>query len=56
MRTKESGTTALRDALNFICAAAAWFSFAAVYAKNLFQTLKPPVGIAKIGRRMQTAF
>ena len=56
VRTKVSGTAALRDALDLISAAAAWFSFAIVDAKDFFQALEPPVRVAKIGRRMQTAF
>jgi hypothetical protein len=46
----------LGDAFDGFPAAAAWFSFAVVRAKNIFQTLKPPLRVAKIGRRMQTAF
>jgi len=36
--------------------AAAWLSFAIVDAEDFFDALKPPRCIAKIGRRMQTAF
>jgi len=56
VRTKESGTAAFGDAFDSLSAAMARFFFASVYAKDLFQTLKPPISIAKIGRRMQTAF
>ena len=56
VRTKVCGTAAARGALDLVAATAAWLSFAIVDAKNFFQALKPPGCVAKIGRRMQTAF
>jgi hypothetical protein len=56
MQTTIRRPAALLDALNPLATTAAAFSFATVYAKNAFQAPEPPRRVAKIGRRMQTAF
>src|SRR6266849_2250543 len=55
-RAVVSGPPALRDPPYQLAATAATFSFAAIDAKNFIQALEPPCRVAKIGRRMQTAF
>src|SRR5271163_416160 len=56
LRTEIGGADPLLTAFDQVRAAAAWFSFAAVDAEDFFQSLEPPLRVAKIRPRMQTAF
>jgi hypothetical protein len=53
-KSKSNGR--LLDAPDLFGAPAAEFSFPAADTQNRFQSLKPPVRVAKFGRRAQTAF